>query len=218
MTWQIFERSAANYEAWYATRRGRRADAAERRLLLDLLDEFRGARTVLEIGCGTGHFAAFLARQGFSVVGVDRAPAMLAEARRRFSLLPVVLADAHRLPFRDKSADLSVFVTTLEFLEDPACALREAVRIARQGVIAVALNRYSLGGVSRRWGLQSRGALLSLARDYSPAELRLGLEYAAGARWAGTLCASTLLPGRLSQVLSRFSLGEVIGCALRLKV
>ncbi len=52
------------------------------------------------------------------------------EARRLFPSLPVILGDAHRLPFRDRSTDLAVFMTTLEFVEDPVCALREAVRVA----------------------------------------------------------------------------------------
>ena len=217
MTWQIFDRAAAGYEAWYTTRRGRRADAAERRLLLHLLGQFHDARNAIEVGCGTGHFAAFLVQHGLSVIGIERAPAMLKEARRRFSSLPVLLADAHSLPFRDKSTDLAVFVTTLEFLEDPPRALREAVRIAGQGVVAIVLNRHSLGGLSRRYGPQSRGALLGQSHDYSSAELGLTLGQAAGARLDRRWSASTLFPDGLSQVISRIPLGEVIGSAIRLK-
>ena len=42
-----------------------------------------GARSVLDIGCGTGTFACLLAKEGFVVVGVDPAAAMLAVARRK---------------------------------------------------------------------------------------------------------------------------------------
>ncbi len=217
MSWRIFEPAAAGYEAWYATRRGRRADAAERRLLLHLLEPFPQARSAVEIGCGTGHFAAFLAQRGLDIIGLDRAPAMLSEARRLFPSLTLVLADAHRLPFRDGSADLAVFVTTLEFLEDPIRALREAVRVARHGMVVVALNRHSLGGLSRRWGPQARGALLGQARDYSAAELRLELEQAAGCRMGGIASASTPFPDGLAQMVSHIALGDVIGSAIRLK-
>lgn len=217
MSWRTFESAAARYEAWYATRRGRRADAAERRLLLRLLEPFREVRSAVEIGCGTGHFAAFLAQRGLDMIGLDRAPAMLSEARRLSPSLALVLADAHRLPFRDGSADLAVFVTTLEFLEDPIRALREAVRVARHGVVVIALNRYSVGGLSRRWGPQARGALLRQAHDYSAAELRFGLEQAAGARLDGASSASTLFPDGLSQAISRVALGDVIGSGIRLK-
>ncbi|HEY4744175.1 MAG TPA: class I SAM-dependent methyltransferase, partial [Desulfuromonadaceae bacterium] len=46
------------------------------------------ARTLLELGCGTGRHAEFLARQGFAVHGVDRSEGMLADAGRRRENLP----------------------------------------------------------------------------------------------------------------------------------
>jgi SAM-dependent methyltransferase len=187
-------------------------------LILHLLGAaFEHARSSVEIGCGTGHFAAFLLQQGLSTVGLDRAPAMLSEARRQFPSLPLVLGDAHHLPFRDGSSDLAVFITTLEFLDDPARALREAVRVARHGVLAIVLNRYSMGGLSRRWGRQARGVLLRQARDYAPEELERALERAADSRWDRTWSASTLFPDGLSQVISRIALGEVVGSAIRLR-
>jgi SAM-dependent methyltransferase len=47
-----------------------------------LIDEL-GARTVLDLGCGTGTFACRLARWGIDVVGVDPAAASLAVARAK---------------------------------------------------------------------------------------------------------------------------------------
>ena len=82
MSWRIFERAAEGYEAWYATARGRRADEAERALLAWLLAPFADARSVLDVGCGTGHFAAWLRSRALDVVGLDRSPAMVAEIGR----------------------------------------------------------------------------------------------------------------------------------------
>jgi len=42
-------------------------------------------RALLDLGCGTGGHDFFLAAQGFKVTGVDRSPAMLAEAHRRLA-------------------------------------------------------------------------------------------------------------------------------------
>lgn len=42
-----------------------------------------GARTVLDIGCGTGTFACVLARRGIDVIGVDPAGASLEVARHK---------------------------------------------------------------------------------------------------------------------------------------
>jgi SAM-dependent methyltransferase len=214
--WRPFETAAARYEAWYETPRGRRADQAERALLEELIAEFPGAGTLLEVGCGTGHFAGGLDRRGLTVVGLDRAPAMLAELRRRHPRLPVVLGDAHALPFRDAAVDLTLFVTTLEFLEDPAMALREAVRVSRRGVVLLALNRWSLGGLSRRVGPAARGTLLGQARDVSILSLRALIGTAAGPRLSGFRRASTLWPDGLWAYRASVPLGDVIGIAARL--
>jgi SAM-dependent methyltransferase len=216
MPWERFEQVAGTYEAWYATRRGERADRAERALLRQLLQFFPGARRVLEVGCGTGHFTAWLATQGLQTVGLDRAPGMLAEFRRRRPQLPVICADAHRLPVRAGAVDLVVFVTTLEFLEDPEAALTEAVRVARQGLVLLVLNRWSLGGISRRWGAQARGALLSQARDLSVRGLQASVQRAAAQRLRELRWTSTLFPAGLWWLRLPFPVGDVIGMAARL--
>jgi ubiquinone/menaquinone biosynthesis C-methylase UbiE len=213
VAWDIFERAASRYEGWYATPRGQRTDQAEQALLEWLLTAFPTARSVLEVGCGTGHFAGWLTEKGLKVVGLDRAPAMLAELHRRVPELPVILGDAHRLPVREGAVDVTVFVTTLEFLPDPAAALTEAVRIACQGVVLVILNRWSQGGFSRRWGPQARQSLLSQARDYSLVSLRALVKQAAGKRLREIRWTSTLFPAGLWKVQAQIPLGDVIAMA-----
>ncbi|MBN1135320.1 MAG: hypothetical protein JXM73_01975, partial [Anaerolineae bacterium] len=50
---------ASGYEAWYETT-GRRADRLEKALLKQLLARFPQASSLLEVGCGTGHFTRWL--------------------------------------------------------------------------------------------------------------------------------------------------------------
>ena len=53
------------------------------------LEEARKAGgAVLEIGCGTGRITIPIAESGVSIVGIDRAPAMLEVARRKIARLP----------------------------------------------------------------------------------------------------------------------------------
>jgi ubiquinone/menaquinone biosynthesis C-methylase UbiE len=214
--WEIFEGQAALYERWYATPRGQRVDQAEGALLTYLFQALGNASSVLEVGCGTGHFTQWMNRSGITAAGLDRSAAMLQEARTRFPSIPFVLGEAGALPFRDRSVDTVVFIATLEFLEDVTGALHEAVRVARKGIIAIALNRYSIGGLSRRWGQQSHGNILSRARDYSLRTLRTALTATAGDRLRDVRWASTLFPDGLPKLIARLPVGDVIGMVVSL--
>jgi ubiquinone/menaquinone biosynthesis C-methylase UbiE len=217
MGWRIFDADTENYEAWYASPRGRYVDQAERELLDDLLSRLPEAATILEIGCGTGHFTAALARQGRCVIGLERAPEMLATMRRLHPALPVVLGDAHKLPFRDGAVDVAGFITALEFLDRPEVALAEAVRVSRRGLMLVALNTWSVGGYSRRWGRQARGHRLGRACDYSLPRLVKLVRAATSDRLQDLWWTSALFPGAPTRFLARVPLGDVIGLAVTLR-
>lgn len=59
------------------------------------------ARSILDLGCGTGEHSRYFAEQGFRVVGLDFSPGMLAQARCApdSSDLDYIRADMTRLPF-----------------------------------------------------------------------------------------------------------------------
>lgn len=147
------------------------------------------------------------------MIGLDRSPAMLAEARRLAPGPPLSRAEAQRLPFRNRSVDLAIFVTTLEFLGSPSDALVEAVRVARAGVIVLALNRWSIGALSQRWGSEAKGELLRHADDFSLPGLRAMLRRAAGPGLRELHRASAMLPVPLRRAVAPIPLGEVLGIA-----
>lgn len=102
--------------------------------ILRRLDARPGDR-FLDVACGTGAVAAAaaaLVAPGGEAVGLDASPAMLAAARRR-GRARFELGDAHALPFPDASFDLASCPHGLIFFDDPARALREAVRVLRPG-------------------------------------------------------------------------------------
>ena len=199
----------AGYEAWYETT-GRRADCLEKALLRRLLAGFARARTLLEVGCGTGHFTRWFGEQGLQAMGLDLSPPMLAEAVRLGST-PYVQGDALALPFPAGAFDLVALITTLEFVTDPGQALAEATRVARHGLILGVLNRQGLLAWRRK---RSGEALWQMARFFTPAELvRLAQQAAAGKQvkivWRTTLWP--LWPGELP-----LPWGGFIGMAVRL--
>lgn len=141
---------------------------------------------------------------------------MLREARTLAPGVPLVLADADRLPFRDGSVDVAALVTTLEFLEKPMSALEESARVAERGLVLVVLNRWSIGAFSRRFSPPSRRSLLGRARDFSRGRLRDALERSAGKRVLAMHWRSTLLPRPLDRILAPLPLGDVLGVAVEL--
>src|SRR5215472_3718255 len=66
-----------------------------------------GARTVLELGCGTGNDAARLASEGYSVTAIDLSGEAIGQARAKFgSAARFLVADmTQRLPFAGGSFD-----------------------------------------------------------------------------------------------------------------
>lgn len=158
---------ATGYENWYLTI-GCRADRQEKALLKQLLCIFPTAHTLLDIGCGTGHFTRWFGTLGLQAVGLDLSQPMLDEANRLGGTL-YVQGDALKLPFPSHSFDMTALITTLEFLLEPMQALYEALRVARQGTILGVLNTHSrLGRQYKREG----GPIWEAARFYTPDELK----------------------------------------------
>lgn len=95
--------------------------------------------SLLEVGCGGGHYARVLARllpvPLGAYLGLDRSPHMLALARRREPGHPFVIGDATRLPFADASFDLVLDGGALLHVLRWREALAEARRVARAGVV-----------------------------------------------------------------------------------
>lgn len=94
---------------------------------------FGGA--VLDVGCGTGALAGWIARSGFDVVGVDASTGMLVEALEN-GVGAVYAAYSSALPFEDNVFDLSLSVATMHHLETPervADTIAEMGRVVRPG-------------------------------------------------------------------------------------
>ena len=119
----VFERQAANYDAWYDSDVGQAIFADERAALEPLLAAL--PRPWLEIGIGTGRFAA-----SFGVeVGCDPSLPSLAFARRR--QVRVAAARGEALPFPDRTFGAVLIIATLCFVADPLAVLSEARRVVQ---------------------------------------------------------------------------------------
>jgi ubiquinone/menaquinone biosynthesis C-methylase UbiE len=161
------------------------------------------ARSVLEVGCGTGVIAEELVRTSSArVIGLDHDPAMLAFARARYSGVVHVRGDAHALPFPDRSFDIVVCHYLLLWLADPARGVQEMMRVVRPAGCVLACAEPDYGGridyppklAAMGWlqseSLRLQGAAPEIGR-------RLGeLFVAAGLKTTvGTMAGQWRLPG-----------------------
>jgi SAM-dependent methyltransferase len=117
------------------------------------------ARTVLNVGAGTGSYEP-TDRQ---VLAVE--PSAVMRSQRPASAAPCVAATAERLPFADQSFDAAMAFATIHHWPDPIVGLREMRRVARR-VVVFTHETSDAGWRDRFW----------LTRDYLPevADLLVG--------------------------------------------
>src|SRR5579875_1547018 len=94
-----------------------------------------------------------LERRGFRVAAADRAHRMIEIARERAAGAGLILADAHRLPFRPGSFSLVVALGVVPWLHSPQVAVAEMARVLRPGgyLVANADNRKRLSLLLDPW-------------------------------------------------------------------
>jgi SAM-dependent methyltransferase len=103
---------------------------------LRVLGDVRGAE-VLEYGCGGGQWCRWLARMGARPIGLDLSINQLDHAaklaRRARLRIPLVNADAERVPFADRSFDIVMCDHGAMTFADPRRTVPEVARVLRPG-------------------------------------------------------------------------------------
>ncbi len=117
--------------------------------------EIGAVRTVLDVGCGVGHWGRVLARvlpTTAHVTGVDREGIWVAKATERASAnglsqrFQYRLAAVESLPFDDGTFDLVTCQTLLMHVPDPQQALGEMLRVTRPGGLVLAAEPTNVAG------------------------------------------------------------------------
>jgi SAM-dependent methyltransferase len=140
---------------------------AGRDLLVRRLLEHHGApEPLLDLGCGTGRFAASLASDGRRVLAIDPAPDVDLAPRGA-----TVVGSADRVPLADRSVGTVMLRDVIEHLDDEA-ALAECHRVLRPGGLLVLL----VPAWPSLWSV--RDARAGHLRRYTRASLRGAVETA----------------------------------------
>jgi len=110
-------------------------------LLLDAV-ALTGPRSVVDVGCGTGHLAAAVVARwpACRVFGVDPSASFVAAAAERLAgtAASVRVGDAMDLPVTDGSVDAALASLVLNFVPEPQRAASEMARATRGGGVAAA--------------------------------------------------------------------------------
>ena len=164
----VFEAGvAAKYDKWYRRSGGHYADVLEKELFLRLVQPQRG-QSLLEVGCGTGHNLEFFSELGLDTTGVDPSESMFKKAARKFGpSAKLFIGQANKLEFEDNSFDIVALITVLEFLADPAGAIKEAARVSREKVYLGVLNKTSILSIVRRVKGKFHESIYNQARFYT---------------------------------------------------
>jgi len=153
---RIFDRVAHLYDTGWLQRA--LYAAVQEQALREL--RARQPASVLDVGCGTGIFAARLDEELVpgGVVGCDLSTGMLAEAATRTRQVRWVRGDSARLPFRSGAVDAVVCTQAFHFFDQPA-AWAEFRRVLAPGghaLVGMINPRTEIG--SRRFGRLSSAA------------------------------------------------------------
>jgi ubiquinone/menaquinone biosynthesis C-methylase UbiE len=146
----------------------------QKRKMRAMCARVRPGETVLDVGCNSGYIVEFLP-PGCVAHGVDLSPDLVSKAAKRLATAQV--AGAEELPFPDKSMDVVVFAGVIEYVFDPAQAMRELARVARR-IILVEANHEK--GV---WGAHRIAQHAYMVRSYDEDALRKELSAVGTVTW-----------------------------------
>lgn len=113
----------------------------------ELKRRFGSGAKVLDVGCGGGLLANYLALQGHHVTGIDLSANSLHIAEQKDSTKSVryLCANAYHLPFSDESFDVVCATDILEHVENPLLLIKEASRVLKKG------GRFFFHTFNRNW-------------------------------------------------------------------
>jgi SAM-dependent methyltransferase len=117
---------------------------------------------VLDVACGTGNLAIPAARKGAEVWGIDIAPYLLEQARKRAAAegLQAVFeeGDAEQLPYPDAHFDVVMSMFGAMFGLRPEVVASELARVCRPGGVIAMANWIPAGFVAKQFALGNQYA------------------------------------------------------------
>jgi ubiquinone/menaquinone biosynthesis C-methylase UbiE len=115
-------------------------EEATRRHFYSLLPDLKG-KALLDVGCGSGHDAAFYAAEGAVVYGTDISEKELAMAREKVAGV-FVQAPMEKLPFDAEMFDIVTSFYAIQHTENVPETLLKMIRVTKPGGIIQVLAKH----------------------------------------------------------------------------
>lgn len=148
---KYFHTQAANFDAIYSRNKNAVLRFLDTQLRKDMHRRFDltfrvckdvNAKTVLDVGCGSGRYAVEFAKRGVAkVVGLDYAPNMIDIAKQIAAQYNVAdKCEFHCIEFLSYKTsclfDITLAIGVFDYVKDPTAILKEMSRVTRERVIA----------------------------------------------------------------------------------
>ena len=131
----VFQRYAEYYDLLYRDKNYSKE--------VDYIDQlikkyYPGSKTILDLGCGTGRHALYLAKKGYEVTGIDGAKGMIDVAKQQslqsgLSNVSFIVLDSESFSLKPESYDAVVCSSVLEYVQNDKMLLCNLVKVLRPG-------------------------------------------------------------------------------------
>jgi len=95
-----------------------------------ILQELKGTKDILSVGCGPAIIEASLSEHGFNVTGLDISKEALDQAPES---IRTVRGSVENMDFTESSFDAVIYVASIQFIERYKEAIKQSARVLRSG-------------------------------------------------------------------------------------
>ena len=95
-----------------------------------ILQELKGTKDILSVGCGPAIIEAGLSEHGFNVTGLDISKEALNQAP---DSIRTVRGSVENMDFTESSFDAVIYVASIQFIERYKEAIKQSARVLRSG-------------------------------------------------------------------------------------
>jgi SAM-dependent methyltransferase len=95
--------------------------------------QWRKGITLLDVGCGSGVFAAMANAKGAAVTALDATPSLIEAAKQRAPAVNFLVGEMEELPFEDHSFDIVTGFNSFQYAASVSNAFTEARRMLKPG-------------------------------------------------------------------------------------